>query len=69
LQSAWILGSQCNYICNFGYFGSNCRLCSELKFASGITSPSNSQWVDGAGTCDWACDSGYDTIFIPVSIL
>ena len=69
LQSAWILGSQCNYICNFGYFGSNCRLCSELKFASGITSPSNSHWVDGAGTCDWACDSGYDTIIIPVSIL
>jgi hypothetical protein len=69
LQSAWILDPQCNFICNFGYFGSNCRLCSELKFASGITSPANSHWVDGAGTCDWACNSGYDSFIISVLIL
>jgi hypothetical protein len=58
VQSAWILGSQCRFVCHVGFFGSNCLHCSDFKFASGISSPANSFWVDGSSTCDWACNSG-----------
>jgi hypothetical protein len=63
-QSSWIPGSNCNFVCNFGYFGSNCQICSAFKFASGISSPANANWVDGVSACDWACNSGYDLSYI-----
>jgi hypothetical protein len=58
VQSVWVIGSNCNFACNFGYFGNNCQSCSAFKFASGTSSPANAYWVDGASTCDWACNSG-----------
>jgi hypothetical protein len=58
VHSSWILGSNCKFVCNFGYFGSNCLPCSDFKFASGVSSPAHSYWVNGASTCDWECNSG-----------
>jgi hypothetical protein len=59
VHSSWILGSNCEYICNFGFFGNrSCLPCSDFKFSTGESSPAHSYWVNGASTCDWECNSG-----------
>ena len=58
VHSSWIPGSNCKYVCNFGYFGNTtCLPCSDYKFAIGESSPAYSFWVNGASTCDWQCNS------------
>jgi hypothetical protein len=48
----------CNFICQKGYFGPDCKVCSVAM--SGAYLPANAKWVDGATECSWTCDRGHE---------
>ena len=58
-ERAAVLGSECDFACEAGFFGPDCLICSQAMVASSVAKPANSTWVDGEATCDFVCDPSF----------